>query len=227
MDIAFVEFILKLQVMVPLTDIVDVPEFPFASMVVVPENTLPAVAVIFPRNFKLLLLTVSVPPVPVCSIFPAIMQSSASVMVIFAPVMDNDPVNTFPFDVIVAGVPFHDQLPVPANVIPDPQVTLPVVVIVFVSVQVPVHPFSTVIVAQADETFTVIFAAPLPGDVINTSSPATGNDAPDAPPSDADQFVVLFQFPVPPATKYLVRQSACKERSKRNAENMSFFFMAH
>lgn len=34
-----------------------------------------------------------------------------------------------------------------------------------------------------------------------TTSPATGNEAPDGPPVVADQLVVEFQLPVPPATR--------------------------
>ncbi len=58
------------------------------------------------------------------------------------------------------------------------------------------------IVAQAEATFIVMLVAPLVV-VKYTLSPATGAEAPEDPPSVADQFVVLFQFPVPPPTRYL------------------------
>ena len=55
-------------------------------------------------------------------------------------------------------------------------------------------------VAHAEATLTVIGMDP---ESKYTSSPATGNDTPLAPPAVADQLVVEFQFPVPPDTKCL------------------------
>ncbi len=63
--------------------------------------------------------------------------------------------------------------------------------------------------AQALATFTVMLALP-ESESKATTSPATGKLAPEAAPDVAAQFVVLFQLPVPPATrKRLATTSPC------------------
>ena len=61
--------------------------------------------------------------------------------------------------------------------------------------------------AQAEPVLIVKVLAPLAA-VKKTVSPATGKEAPEAPPSDALQLVVLFQLPVPPPMKYLAAISS-------------------
>ena len=56
---------------------------------------------------------------------------------------------------------------------------------------------------KAEDATLVVIGALLERVVKKTASAAVGKEAPAAPPSVADQFVVLFQFPVPPDTKYL------------------------
>lgn len=130
---------------------------------------------------------------------PVFTQSPTSVIVLVTPKV-NGVGHVLPLLVNVAVTdPATARVDEPEIVIPDASVTLPYVVNNADIVSVPVNPVQF-IVRHALDTLTVNVLVPEDA-VRNTSSAEVGNEAPDAPPSVADQLVVEFQFPVPPPTK--------------------------
>jgi hypothetical protein len=50
-----------------------------------------------------------------------------------------------------------------------------------------------------------------------------GTEAPEAPPDVADQFVVLFQAPVPPVTQYRVAANVLRAKALKTTKNRKYF----